>query len=159
MLVGIFFVLAGMMIITDKPAIADTDDTVWYLENSFGVCSSCHVENKKGHFTKNECDKCHEPGAKKEVHSVPLLLWNVDVVDEWRAHCGECHTENKSGHIAQKKQCLRCHGPDGKKDVHNYTVDVGGEMECADCHIVDNGIIVDGPAEHLEDCTVCHQYF
>lgn len=158
-LVGIFFVFAGMMIMTNGPATAD-DDTVWFLQNAYKVCSSCHVENKKGHFTKNECDQCHEPGAKKEVHSVPLLQWNVDDVNEWRAQCSSCHTWNKSGHQAQKKECLRCHGPDGKKDVHNYTTDVGGKMECADCHVVGpDGLIVDGPAEHLKDCMVCHQYF
>lgn len=157
MLVGVFFVIAGMMIMTDEPAIADTDDTVWYLENVDKVCSRCHVENKKGHFTKNECDRCHEPGMKKEVHTVPLLYWNVDNVDEWRTFCSSCHTWSKSGHQEQKKECLRCHGPDGHKDVHNYTVDKGGKMECANCHLVnEKGLIVDGPDAHLRDCLACH---
>lgn len=145
-------IAAMVLTLGSTSAIADV---IWCLEDN-EVCSKCHKENKKGHFSKNDCDGCHGPGAKKEVHSLPLLLWNVDVVDEWQTQCLSCHEWNKKGHQEQKKECLKCHGPDEKKDVHNYA------MVCADCHVVEDGnLIVDGPDAHVgteEKCGACHDY-
>lgn len=150
-IVGILVVV--FLLTTLAIAIAVGGDTIWHLENDYGVCSAsdCHPEIKKGHMDqKKKCDPCHEPGEKKEVHSVAVVLWDVANPDEWYEFCSQCHPDVKKGHQDKKKECLKCHGPGEKKDVH---VEMPNE-DCGTCH----GEPDAGPTVHLENCDTCHQY-
>jgi DnaJ-class molecular chaperone len=154
-------VIAATMLVSVGLVIASCGDTIWHLENDdlvvdelgTGVCTSCktHEDIKKGHKDKKECDRCHGPGAKKQVHDVPVLRWDVTDPDAWGDFCSQCH-EIKKGHMEQKKECLKCHGPGAKKDVHVQMP----EEDCTTCH----GDPTEGHGIDyaMQKCDACHDY-
>lgn len=130
------------------------EDAQFDHSNITEPCVACHQKDP-GHIqSPNDCELCHN-----------TLSWDDAQFDHSNvmSDCAVCHaSDTPSGHFMTSEDCGECHlntswRPSSfRHSSPGYPGDHGRNLDCTDCHTMNNAIVVWPNPEFQPDCAACH---